>query len=277
MGDGGSEPERKFFQFIFPVLLNMNTLLAIRNLTVQVNGTAILDDVSLDIAVGKITAIVGGSGSGKTTLGLSILRLLPPALQITNGQINFIQQDILALPENDLRKLRGRDIGFIFQEPLSALNPLFTIGRQIDEVLGAHTDLKTKARYERVMDVLKSVEIPDPVRIYNSYPHQLSGGLRQRAMIAQAIVCHPKLIIADEPTSSLDVTVQAKIMALLRKLNKEMQITVILISHDLGMVSHLAEEIAVLRQGKVVETGLVKNIMEHPRHSYTQELLEAFV
>ena len=254
----------------------MESLLSIRNLTVAIGGTKIIDDVSLDIAPGKIVGLVGGSGSGKTTLGLAILRLLPAAMRLTAGQILFAGRDLAQLEGESLRCLRGKDIGMVFQEPLSAFDPLFTIGSQMEETLAAHTDLNAKVRQARVLETLRSVEIDDPARIARSYPHQLSGGLRQRAMIAQAIVCRPVLIIADEPISSLDVATQAKIMALLRKLNQEGGMTILLIAHDLGMVGGWADHAAVMWQGKIVESGAVADVLRRPRHEYTKALIEAY-
>jgi len=252
------------------------SLLSIKNLTVTVKESKILNGVSLDIAQGMIIGIVGGSGSGKTTLGLSILKLLPQAMRQETGQITFAGRDIGACTAEQMRQLRGRDIGMVFQEPLTALDALFTIGSQMDETLAAHTDLEPQVRRQRIIETLHSVEIEDPQRIYGSYPHQLSGGLRQRAMIAQAIVCGPKLVIADEATSSLDVTIQAKIMQLLRKLNKERGMGILLISHDLGMVSHLADEIAVMQEGRIVEYGAAAEIINRPKHGYTKSLIEAY-
>ena len=252
------------------------SLLSIKNLTVTVAGKKIVDDVSFDIGARKIAAIVGGSGSGKTTIGLSILRLLPSALRISGGQIDFEGQDLLTLPEAQMRALRGKNIGTIFQEPLNAFNPLLTIGAQIDEVLAAHTTLNPQQRREKTLDTLARVQLPDPKRVYAAYAHQLSGGMRQRAMIAQAIVCDPQLLIADEPTSSVDVTLQVKLMDLFRKLTQELNISLLLITHDMGMVSHLADDVVVLSQGKVVETGHTTALMASPKHPYTKQLIEAF-
>ena len=236
----------------------------------------IVDDISFDVGRRKIVAVTGGSGSGKTTLGLSILRLLSAGLEITKGKILFEGKDLLMLDDEDMRQCRGARIGMVFQEPLSAFDPLFTIGSQIDEVLSAHTVLNKQQRYNNVLDVLSDVELPDPQRAYESYPHQLSGGMRQRAMIAQAIAGNPSLVIADEPTSSLDVRLQVKIMDLFRKLRRERGISILLIAHDLGVVSHLADEVVVLRAGRMVEHGPVRAMMDKPKHEYTKQLIEAF-
>ena len=198
----------------------MNSLLSIKDLTVAVGSKVIVDQVSFDVPQGKIVAIAGGSGSGKTTIGLSVLRLLPSALGISQGSIVFEGQNLLELPTEEMRQRRGGRIGMVFQEPLSAFDPLFTIGRQLDEVLAAHTKLSKQERYKKVLETLSEVEVPDPQRAYKSFPHQLSGGMRQRAMVAQAMVGGPSLIIAGEPTSSLDVTLQVKIMELFVRLKK---------------------------------------------------------
>ncbi len=278
----------------------MNPLVSIKNLTVAV-GTKILvnqvsfdvpqgkmvakrpncfdvvdkvlvDQVSFDISQGKILAIAGGSGSGKTTIGLSILRLLSTGVHIRKGSIIFEGRDLLELSPEEMRQCRGARIGMVFQEPLSAFDPLFTIGQQLDEVLAAHTKFSKRERYIKVLDALTEVGLPDAQRAYKSFPHQLSGGMRQRAMVAQAIVCGPSLIIADEPTSSLDVTLQVKIMELLGRLKKK-NMSILLITHDLGMISRVADEVIILCQGEVVEKGPVGQVIGQPRHEYTRELL----
>jgi len=253
----------------------MNTLLSINNLTVAVGSKMLVNQVSFDVPPGKIVAIAGGSGSGKTTIGLSILRLLSPSLRIEQGKIIFEGKDLLGFSKEDMRQCRGARIGMIFQEPLSAFDPLFTIGQQMDEVLEAHTKLSKQERFKKILETLSEVELPDPKRAYKSFPHQLSGGMRQRAMVAQAIVGGPSLVIADEPTSSLDVTLQVKIMELFRRLRQK-NISILLIAHDLGMISRVADEIMVLRQGEIVEKGLTMQVINQPRHEYTRALLEAF-
>ncbi len=234
----------------------MNPLLSIKNLTVAVGAKILVDQVSFDVPQGKIVAIAGASGSGKTTIGLSILRLLHPALSIKQGSIIFEGRNLLELSAEKMRQCRGARIGMVFQEPLSAFDPLFTVGLQLDEVLVAHTKLSKQERYKKVLDALTQVELPDPQCAYKSFSHQLSGGMRQRAMVAQAIVCGPSLIIADEPTSSLDITLQVKIMGLFSRLRKK-NISILLISHDLEMIAHLADETIVLRQS----AGVINN---HP-------------
>ena len=253
----------------------MNPLLSVNNLTVAAGDKVLVDNVSFDVPQGKIVAIAGGSGSGKTTIGLSILRLLHPALSITQGSIIFEDTELLRLTGREMQSCRGARIGMVFQEPLSAFDPLFTIGRQLDEVLAAHTELSRQERYKKVLDTLTEVELPDPQRAYQSYPHQLSGGMRQRAMVAQAMACGPSLIIADEPTSSLDITLQIKIMELFGRIKKK-NISILLITHDLGMISHVGDEVIILRQGEMVEKGPVSQVIARPQHEYTKELVGAF-
>ncbi len=231
-------------------MTEVSPLLSIRNLIVTVGDAKILDGVSFDVPCGKIIGLVGPSGSGKTTVGLSILRLLPEALLIQGGKIMFEGEDLLAMSQQDMRRRRGTRIAMVFQEPLDAFDPLFTIGGQIDEVLAAHTDLPPAQRRQRVLEVLSQVKLPDPGRVYRSYPHQISGGQRQRAMIAQAIACGPKLLIADEPTSNVDVVVQAGIMDVFRALKTELEMSIILITHDLDMVAHVADGTIALHKGK---------------------------
>lgn len=253
----------------------MNQLLTVKNLTVAVGPKILINDVSFDVGQGKIVALAGGSGSGKTTIGLSILRLLPQALRISQGQIIFEGQDLLMLDHEALRQRRGARIGMVFQEPLSAFDPLFTIGKQIDETLAAHMNLTKQERLRQTLEALAQVELPDPQRAYKSYPHQLSGGMRQRAMIAQAIVCQPSLIIADEPTSSLDVTLQVKINEIFRILKRK-KVSTLLITHDLGMIGQLADEVVILRQGNIVEKGSALKVIAAPSDPYTRQLVEAF-
>ncbi len=249
----------------------------IKNLSVSVKSLCsqkkILDDVSLSIAERSIFALVGGSGSGKSTTGLSILRLLAPGLEVQSGEIIFDQRDLLKISSEELRQVRGKEIAMVFQEPLYAFNPVFTIGQQIDEVFRCHTDLSSDKRVRETMTLLDLVGIKEPLRVYKSYPHQLSGGMRQRAMIAQAVALKPRLIIADEPTSSLDVTLQARIIELFARLRDEFNLSVLLITHDLGVVQYMADSIAVMSAGKIVEHGAAATILKNPQHQYTRELL----
>lgn len=253
----------------------MDALLKIDQLTVEVaeDRKTILKNVSLEIPLLKTVGLVGGSGSGKTTAGLSILRLLPPALTVKSGAIFLGGENILQYSEERMRELRGKDVAMIFQEPLNAFNPVFTIQYQIAEVLRFHTTL-TPAKIEaRVLELLDLVQIPEPRRVAGEYPHRLSGGMRQRAMIAQAIAANPRLIIADEPTSNLDVTIQSRIIELFRHLRRELKMTMLLITHDLGLVEHLADEVAVMLEGRIVESGHAVDVIRNPRHEYTQRLM----
>lgn len=252
-------------------------LLVVENLTVTAAGKNIVNAASMEVSALSVTALVGGSGSGKTTMGLAILRLLPPGLAVSQGRILFAGEDVLKLPEERMRLLRGKDISMVLQDPLYAFNPVFSIGDQIAEVLRVHSALNARQRRERILELLKIVGLPGPERIAGNYPHQLSGGMCQRAMIAQAIAAGPKLIIADEPTSNLDVTLQANIMELFRKLKDELKLSILLITHDLGMVAHMADRVAVMTEGQIVERGTTREVLENPQHPYTRALMEAVV
>lgn len=255
-----------------------NNILSISNLTVTLRdgrATSILSDVSFDVPQGAIVGLVGGSGSGKTTAGMAVLGLLPSVMAISGGKILFEGRDLLEFPNAGMRDVRGRKIGCVFQEPASAFDPLFTVGAQIAETIQAHEKVSGSHLPSRILELLSRVGMPDPVRAVKSYPHELSGGLRQRAMIAQAIACGPSLLIADEPTSSLDVTLQAHIMELFRQLRKDLGLSILLISHDLGMVRNLADEVVILENGQVVEKGPAAQIMSAPRHEYSKKLIEA--
>ena len=233
----------------------------------------IISDVSFAVKPLSVVALVGGSGSGKTTTGLSVLRLLSPALRIDEGKIFFKGEDVLAMDHQRIRAIRGKEIGMVFQDPLQAFNPVFTVGFQISEVFECHTKLLPHEIKEQALELLTQVGIDDPKRVYQSYPHQLSGGMRQRAMIAQAIAAKPSLLIADEPTSSLDVTLQAMVLELFEKLKEQYRLSIILITHDLGIVAHMADEIVVMSEGKVVEAGPKSHVMKQARHPYTQKLI----
>ncbi len=231
--------------------------------------------VSFSVEPGEVLAIVGESGSGKSTSAMSLLGLLPVNGR-ASGSVKLNGEEVLGATKKRLRQIRGKDIAVIFQEPMTALNPVYTIGFQIIEALQVHYPTMTKAQAkERTLELLAMVELPDPEKAFNSYPHQLSGGQRQRAMIAQSISCDPLLLIADEPTTALDVTVQAEILDLMRNLNQRLQSAIILITHDMGVVADLSDHMIVMKDGHVVETGTTKQIFKSPAQQYTKELLAA--
>jgi peptide/nickel transport system ATP-binding protein len=232
-----------------------------------------LNGVSLELEAGRVLAVVGESGSGKTTLALSILRLLPFPGEIASGSIRFEGQDVLGMSEEQLRHLRGRSISMIFQDPVSGLNPVLPIGKQVEEILGSHLDLPKRERRRRSLELLRQVGLPEPERIASQYPFHLSGGMCQRVMIAMATALNPRIVIADEPTSALDVTVQAQILAELNALRRDRGTAILLITHDLGVVAQMADRVAVMYAGSVVETGDVATIFHRPRHPYTWALL----
>jgi peptide/nickel transport system ATP-binding protein len=235
-----------------------------------------VDDVSFDVWPGKTLGIVGESGCGKSVTALSVMRLIPsPAGRIEAGQIMFGGRDLLALPEREMRALRGKDISMIFQEPMTSLNPVYTVGAQIMEALRLHEPLSRSQARRRAIELLDLVGIPAPAERVDSYPHTLSGGMRQRAMIAMALACSPHLLIADEPTTALDVTIQAQILDLLRSLQRELGMSIVFISHDLGVMAEFADEIAVMYAAKIVEHGQTASLFENPRHPYTRGLLQS--
>jgi oligopeptide/dipeptide ABC transporter ATP-binding protein len=235
-----------------------------------------VDGVDLELREAETLGVVGESGCGKSVTALSILRLLPePPAHIAAGEVIFEGRDLLQLPREEMRAIRGDRISMIFQEPMTSLNPVFTIGNQIAETLQVHTDQKRRQRRERVQELLELVGISEPARRMKDYPHQLSGGMRQRVMIAMALACNPSVLIADEPTTALDVTIQAQILELLDGLKARFRMAVMLITHDLGVVAETAQRVAVLYAGRVVESGPVADLFRAPRHPYTQGLLLA--
>lgn len=230
-------------------------------------------DVSFAVGPGEIVCLVGESGSGKSAIAHAVMGLLPDALRATGGQVLLQGEDLLQASESRLRELRCTRMSMVFQEPMTALNPVFTCGDQIDEVLRTHTDLSAQQRRERVLDIIRKVRLPDPQRMVDSYPHQLSGGQRQRIMIAMALVLEPVLLIADEPTTALDVTTQAQILALIRDLQRERGTGVLFITHDFGVVAEIADKVAVLRLGRLVEFGKAHALLSRPQHDYTRDLI----
>ena len=251
--------------------------LEVRNLTVEMKGESgairVLDDVSLRVERGRTMGIVGESGCGKSMTALAIMRLLPPGFEITAGQVLVEGEDITHVPEARMRALRGNDISMIFQEPMTSLNPVFTVGDQIAEAVKQHQGLDAGAAEQRAVEMLKAVQIPGAEARLHAYPHEFSGGMRQRVMIAMALACQPRLIIADEPTTALDVTVQAQIFALMRELQQETGTAIMLITHDLGAVAELADDVAVFYAGKRIESGPAGAILRHAAHPYTSGLM----
>ncbi|WP_258723982.1 ABC transporter ATP-binding protein [Cellulomonas sp. NS3] len=231
-------------------------------------------DVSYEVRSGEVLAIVGESGSGKTQSSMSLIGLLPPNGRAT-GSAKLAGRELIGLKHSQLSKVRGNDVSVIFQEPMTALNPVYTVGFQIMETIRVHFDVGPKAARARAVELLTLVDLPDPVASLDKYPHQLSGGQRQRAMIAQALACSPKLLIADEPTTALDVTVQAEILKLMRDLRTRIDSGIILITHDMGVVADLADRVLVMKNGRVVESGPVEEIFNRPQHPYTRQLLDA--
>jgi peptide/nickel transport system ATP-binding protein len=256
-------------------------LLEVKNLKTQFRtdeGTFLaVDDISFSLEKGKTLGIVGESGCGKSVTSLSIMRLIPnPPGKIVGGEILFNGKDLLKISEEEMRKIRGNEIAMIFQEPMTSLNPVFTCGYQIAEAIALHQKGLTKKQVrEKTIDMLKLVGMPEPDKRVDEYPHQLSGGMRQRVMIAMALSCNPSLLIADEPTTALDVTIQAQILELVRKLQREFNASMILITHDLGVVAETCDFVAVMYAGRIIEYGTVEDIFYRPRHRYTKGLLDS--
>lgn len=235
-----------------------------------------VDNVSFNVYAGKTLGIVGESGCGKSVTSLSIMRLIPnPPGRIIGGQILYKGRDLTQLSMNEMRAIRGNEISMIFQEPMTSLNPVFTIGNQISEAIALHQDLSRKEVQNKAVEMLKLVGIPSPERRVHDYPHQLSGGMRQRVMIAMALSCNPQILIADEPTTALDVTIQAQILDLLRDLQARLGMALILITHDLGVIAEMADEVVVMYAGNVVEHAGVKEIFANPKMPYTRGLLNS--
>ena len=256
----------------------VSPLLSVRNLRIAFSGQEAVRGVSFDIAPGETLGLVGESGSGKSAASLALLRLLPPSAGVS-GSIAFLRadgetDDLRGVPEETMRRHRGRSMAMIFQEPMTALNPVMKVGRQIAEALLAHAPRtpRREAR-ERVLAAMREVALPEPERRIDDYPHQFSGGQRQRIVIAMALINKPRLLIADEPTTALDVTVQAQILALLKQLKREHSLSMLFISHDLAVVAQVADRVAVMRHGEIVEQGSVMQVLTRPQHEYTRGLL----
>ncbi|MGH9839664.1 MAG: ABC transporter ATP-binding protein [Blastocatellia bacterium] len=234
-----------------------------------------VDDVSFTLAEGELLSLVGESGCGKSVTALSILRLVSQPGRIAGGEIFFEGRDLLKLTEREMRAIRGDDIAMIFQDPMTSLNPVFTVGEQIAEAIRLHRKVSKKEAWNQAVEGMRDVAIPAPETRAKSYPHEMSGGMRQRVMIAMALACDPKLLIADEPTTALDVTIQAQILDLLNELRERRNLALLLITHDLGVVAETADRVAVMYAGKIVEEAPVKELFRHPRHPYTEGLLRA--
>ena len=254
-------------------------LLSVKNLStefpVKKGIVKAVEDVSFDVDAGEILAIVGESGSGKSVTSLSVMGLLAEPGHVAGGSMEFEGKDLVTLSEREYRELRGNDMAMIFQEPMTSLNPVYRVGKQIVEAIRTHENVSKKEARERAIDMLRKVGIPSPEKRIDDYPHQMSGGMRQRVMIAMALSCNPKLLIADEPTTALDVTLQAQILDLLRRLRDDTGMAVLLITHDLGVVSETADRVVVMYCGQVVEEAEVRTLFDHPMHPYTLGLLKS--
>ena len=254
-------------------------LLSVKNLStefpVKKGIVKAVEDVSFDVDAGEILAIVGESGSGKSVTSLSVMGLLAEPGHVAGGSMEFEGKDLVTLSEREYRALRGNDMAMIFQEPMTSLNPVYRVGKQIVEAIRTHENVSKKEARERAIDMLRKVGIPSPEKRIDDYPHQMSGGMRQRVMIAMALSCNPKLLIADEPTTALDVTIQAQILDLLRRLRDDTGMAVLLITHDLGVVSETADRVVVMYCGQVVEEAEVRTLFDHPMHPYTLGLLKS--
>jgi len=261
-------------------MVKSRKLLTVKNLQVHfytLDGVVqAVENTSFDIGVGETFGLVGESGCGKSTTGLTILRLLPPNAVIKRGSILLDGVDLLKIPERDMRKIRGKEISIIFQDPSTSLNPLFTIGKQLSDVFKTHLNVKDKEELRSLaLKSLQEVQLPDPERVYDMYPHELSGGMQQRAVIAIALSTRPKLLIADEPTTMLDVTIQAQILDLILELKKKLNLSILFITHNLGIIAEVCDRLAIMYAGMVVEEGSVEQVFEFPLHPYTRGLLKS--
>ena len=248
-------------------------LLSVQNLRTVFGPVVAVDDVSFEVRKGETLGLVGESGSGKSVTAFSIIRLVQEPGRITGGSVTFQGRDLLALPEGEMRRVRGAGIGFVFQEPMAALNPVMRVGAHIAEALRVHGLASRSQARARSIELLRAVKITDPEKRVDDYPHQLSGGMRQRVMVAIALACKPPMLIADEPTTALDVTVQAQVLELLRDMKREFDLSMLLITHDFGVIAETADRVAVMYRGKIVEQAPVRDIFRNPQHPYTKGLL----
>jgi oligopeptide/dipeptide ABC transporter ATP-binding protein len=255
--------------------MTAGSLLSVRGLEVRFGNSVVVDAISLEVAPGEVLGVVGESGSGKSVMALTVLGLLSPPGRVTAGEIRFDGEDLLAKGEREMQAVRGNRIAMIFQEPMTSLNPVFTVGDQIAEALRLHRGLDRTSARRRAASLLSMVEIAAADRRLDDYPHQMSGGMRQRVMIAMALACEPRLLIADEPTTALDVTVQAQILDLLRGLQRELGMAVILITHDLGVIAEFVQRVVVFYAARAVEEGPVGPVFRAPLHPYTEGLLRS--
>ncbi len=250
------------------------SILEVDSLSLEAKNQELLKSISFEIKQGEIFALVGESGSGKSLTSLAIMRLLPDAIMVTSGDIKLKKESLFTLPEYQMQKIRGKSIAMIFQEPMSALNPVMTVGEQVAEVIKIHLGLKKDAIKQKVISLFNEVGIREPKERYNWYPHQLSGGQKQRVMISMALACEPDLLIADEPTTALDVTIQAQVLKLLKKIRDERNLSILFITHDMGVVYEMADRVAVMRNGEILERADSKDFFSNPKHPYTKALLD---
>ena len=251
----------------------MEPLLSVENLRTTFGPVVAVNDVSFEVRKGETLGLVGESGSGKSVTAFSIIRLVQEPGQVVGGRVRFQGKELLALPEEEMRHVRGAGIGFVFQEPMAALNPVMRVGAHIVESLTVHGLASKREARDHAIELLRAVKITDADKRVDDYPHQLSGGMRQRVMMAIALACKPPLVIADEPTTALDVTVQAQILELLRDMKHELDLSLLLITHDLGVIAETADRVAVMYAGRIVEQGPVREIFRNPKHPYTRGLL----
>jgi peptide/nickel transport system ATP-binding protein len=254
-------------------MASQEPVLSVENLAIKAGETSLVKNISFQIQPGEIFALVGESGSGKSLTSLAIMRLLPEALDITGGQIVLNEESLFLLPEVKMQRVRGQQVAMIFQEPMTSLNPVMKVGDQVAEALKVHLKMNRQAARKKVISLFEEVGIPDPEARYDWYPHQLSGGQKQRVMIAMALACEPDLLIADEPTTALDVTIQAQVLELLKRLRDERGLAILFITHDMGVVNEMADRVAVMKQGELVEQADKAHFFANPTHPYTQKLL----